>query len=94
MDSHHRNHIAHAVFWVHGTDNTRVPIPFQKITAAEVESEEWVPRDPSLKEHCKYYTRELEKKGNYTLTIWPEHCLIGSPGHCVIDNVHEALMDW
>ena len=92
MDSHHRNHIAHAVFWTNARKES--PEPFQIISAKEVEQGLWFPRDPSLRDYCKYYTKALEERGNFQLQIWPEHCLIGSEGHGVVESIHEALMDW
>eukprot|EP01034_Spumella_vulgaris_P034252 gene34252-42237_t len=44
--------------------------------------------------HCLQYTKALEDKGRFTLTIWPPHCLIGSKGHDVVSNVQEALDAW
>jgi nicotinamidase-related amidase len=29
-----------------------------------------------------------------TLTIWPEHCTIGSKGHSVVPVINEALQKW
>lgn len=29
-----------------------------------------------------------------SIQIWPEHCLIGSPGHAVVPCVNQALQDW
>lgn len=40
------------------------------------------------------YTKRLEAKGKFKLCIWPEHCLIGSPGHGVVDCVFEAIQQW
>jgi nicotinamidase/pyrazinamidase len=40
------------------------------------------------------YTKRLEAKGKFKLCIWPEHCLIGSPGHCMVDVVFEAVQQW
>ena len=28
------------------------------------------------------------------LIIWPEHCLIGTPGHAVEPNINSALQEW
>lgn len=92
LDSHHRNHIAHAVFWTN--DANERPHPFQMITADEIERGVWYPIDPSLKDHCKYYSKQLEAKKRFQLTIWPEHCLIGTPGHAVIESIHRSLMEW
>ena len=40
------------------------------------------------------YTKRLEAKGKFKLCIWPEHCLIGSQGHCMVDVVFEAVQRW
>ena len=40
------------------------------------------------------YTKRLEATGKFTLCIWPEHCLIGSPGHCMVDTVFDAIKTW
>lgn len=40
------------------------------------------------------YTKRLEAKGKFRLCIWPEHCLIGSPGHGMVDEVFEAVKEW
>ncbi len=68
------NHIAHAVFWKNR--DGKGPAEFSVITNKEVENGTWMPRDPSLLTHAKYYTRKLEEQGNFSLVIWPEHCLV------------------
>ena len=45
-------------------------------------------------EWADYYTKSLERKGNYKLVIWPEHCIIGSSGHSVVDSLNNALQHW
>lgn len=47
-----------------------------------------------LLEYAKEYTKRLEAKGRFQLGIWPEHCLIGTDGHAMVDNVRKALNDW
>lgn len=47
-----------------------------------------------LKKYCIEYTRQLEEKGRFKLCIWPEHCLIGTKGHCVVDSVRQAMEEW
>lgn len=92
LDSHHRNHIAHAVFWTNARGER--PAPFSEITHAMVASGEWVPKDPQYLEHAKFYTAELERLNRFTLRIWPEHCLIGTTGHSVVPVLNEALQAW
>jgi nicotinamidase/pyrazinamidase len=48
--------------------------------------------DPA--KYCIEYARRLETKGRFKICIWPEHCLIGSPGHAIVDNLQQALSDW
>jgi len=92
LDSHHRNHIAHAIFWTNSKGER--PAVFSEISADQVESGEWAPRDSRLLEHCKYYTRQLEIGNRFKLRIWPEHCLIGTPGHAVVPCLNQALQEW
>jgi nicotinamidase/pyrazinamidase len=40
------------------------------------------------------YAKRLEEKGRFQICVWPEHCLIGSPGHCVVDVVRQAMDEW
>jgi nicotinamidase/pyrazinamidase len=40
------------------------------------------------------YTKRLEEKGKFQLCIWPEHCLVGKPGHCMVDSVMQAIDEW
>uniref|UniRef100_M4BYZ0 Uncharacterized protein n=1 Tax=Hyaloperonospora arabidopsidis (strain Emoy2) TaxID=559515 RepID=M4BYZ0_HYAAE len=92
LDSHQRYHIAHASFWENADGHW--PEAFTLITAKDVAAGVWRPRDASLKEYVLAYTSALESSGKFTLCIWPEHCIIGSPGHNVVSNVHAAAMEW
>mmetsp|Transcript_16528 Transcript_16528/g.21869 ORF Transcript_16528/g.21869 Transcript_16528/m.21869 type:complete len:280 (-) Transcript_16528:276-1115(-) len=92
LDSHHRLHIAHAVFWKNAYGES--PPPFTIITNEDVRNEVWVPVKEQLKEHCLEYTEQLEKGGRLKHCIWPEHCLIGTPGHAVVPQLNEALQSW
>lgn len=48
----------------------------------------------NVDKYCEEYTAKLEDGGRFQLCIWPEHCLIGTPGHCIVPNVLEAMDDW
>ena len=44
--------------------------------------------DETLKAFAEDYTLQLEtSSGKFQHIVWPEHCLIGSPGHCVVPPV-------
>jgi len=87
-------HISNGVFWVN-VFNESPPVN-TIITASEVEEGSWRPRDETKKiqDYCKMYVKELQSSGRFPLRIWPEHCLIGSPGHAVVQSVNEALQEW
>ena len=81
-----RVHISHPLFWKDA--NGAPPAPLTPISHADVVSGKWVAADEALKEYAKEYTRQLEaSSGKFQHMIWPEHCLIGSPGHCVVPPV-------
>jgi nicotinamidase/pyrazinamidase len=87
LDSHHRLDIAHPTFWT--TREGGDVAPFTPITAAQVRAGDFRPRDPKARDRALAYLDELERRGRYTLMVWPVHCEIGSWGH----NVHPAVKD-
>jgi nicotinamidase/pyrazinamidase len=92
LDSHHRLDIAHPTFWQTG-DGAAVA-PFTPITAAQVRSGAFKPRDPSALPRTLAYLDELEARGRYTLMVWPVHCEIGSWGHNVHADLRAAYNAW
>jgi len=85
LDSHHRYDIAHPTFW--RTGDGGAVAPFTSITAAQVRAGDYAPADPSAGPRALAYLDELERRGRYTLMVWPVHCEIGSWGH----NIHAAV---
>lgn len=47
-----------------------------------------------ITKYCIEYATRLEEKGRFQICIWPEHCLIGSDGHAVVDEIRKALDEW
>lgn len=92
MDSHQQYHIAHGVFWKNSRNEC--PEPFTRITEADIQNDVWVPRQIELRDYTLYYTRTLETRGKFVLCIWPEHCIIGTPGHNIVSVIHKAALNW
>lgn len=92
LDTHHYFDIAHPVFWVDGSGNH--PQPFTVISVEAVRAGAWRAVRPELQQRAAAYVEQLQAKRRYQLCIWPPHCLIGTPGHCVVAPVREALLDW
>jgi len=92
LDSHLKLHIANPFFWKNKDGNH--PPPFTPITEKDVNEFTWVPSRPELLQHALEYVRGLEANKRFTLLVWPEHCLIGTPGHNVAEPLNEALQSW
>jgi len=78
----------------HIENQRKEPDSFATIDCEMVRSEVWVPKDRSLYDYAIYYTSKLEEKGRFTHTIWPAHCLIGTEGHAVEENIRNACNNW
>lgn len=92
MDSHRLIDIAHPAFWMdqRGTQ----PAPFTFITDKDIEAGIWTPRNPGFRRRAIDYTKALEATGKYVLCIWPPHCLIGTWGQTMHDDLNAALQGW
>jgi len=88
LDTHHQMHIAHSSFW------QQSPPPFTMIAAADIRSGKYSPANPEHAEWALHYATQLEAQGKFTIIIWPEHCLVGSPGHTLYAPLAEALHAW
>ncbi len=92
IDSHHKVHIGHPVFWVNSQGQH--PSPFTVITSEDIRKGKWMTTDPAQRSYGLSYTEALETNGRYVLCIWPEHCLIGSIGQTIMPELYEAVSLW
>lgn len=92
LDAHHPVDIAHPAWW--RDERGDAPPPFTTIDTAALAAGRWRTRDPRTQERSAAYVRALADGGRYRLTVWPEHCLIGSWGHAVHATVAAALGRW
>lgn len=92
MDAHHTVDISHPAWWRDAAGMP--PPPYTIITAREIETGVWSPREPARRERSLRYVRQLEIQGNYPLCIWPPHCLIGSAGQSLHPELFAALTAW
>lgn len=90
MDSHPVNDISHPSFWQ--DKNGNFPDPFTPITAKEIKDGKWSPR--FFPKEAINYVQTLEMQGEFGHFIWPYHCLVGSRGAALDDNIMEALIEW
>lgn len=92
LDSHRVIDVAHPGFWE--ARDGKQPPPFTIVSAADIRNAVWSPRVPSLRKRMIDYAEALENGGKYPLMVWPEHCVIGTPGHNVQPDLMNALVRW
>lgn len=92
LDSHHTLDIAHPIWWEDASGNH--PAPFTIIPLEDVDSGRWRATDPAARERSREYVQHLHTNGRYPLCVWPYHCLIGTPGHAVVPELHTSLREW
>ncbi len=63
-----------------------------KLLAGDIRNRNWIPQFES--EKALIYLEALEQEGKFLHFIWPEHCLIGSKGASIDDNLLMALKNW
>ncbi|TAF66053.1 MAG: nicotinamidase [Cytophagales bacterium] len=90
LDSHPVNDISHPSFWQ--DKDGKFAAPFTQITHADVLGGKWTPR--FFPQKAIKYLEDLEKQGQFPHLIWPEHCLMGSKGSALDDQIMDALKVW
>lgn len=90
QDNHQVINIAHPTFWEDKQGNQ--PGAFTNITYKDILEERWIPKYKP--EEAKAYIKKLEDQGEYTHTIWPEHCLMGSEGAAIVPAIMNQVADW
>jgi len=92
LDSHHTLDVAHPLYWRDAAG--KHPAPFTLISAQDVMAGVWTTTVPGFFRRTLDYLKTLEASGRYRHIIWPEHCLIGTPGHNVYEPLMNALCRW
>lgn len=92
LDCHHVLDVAHPLMWVDALGNP--PPPFTVITLEDVKAGTWRPVRPEWEDRLCRYLQDLEALRRYRLTIWPEHCLVGSWGFGIVPCVFDAVTKW
>ena len=99
MDTHQACQVFHSLFLVDSAG--RHPAPFSNISAGDIEQGAWR-FNPALssslgisadegQRYLRHYTRELQSRGKYDLTIWPYHAMLGGIGHALVSAIEEAV---
>ena len=92
LDSHRVIDVGHPGFWRDQNGNS--PAPFTLIAADDVKNGIWTPRNIAYRKRMLDYTAALEAGKKYQAIVWPEHCIIGSPGHNIQADLLFELKEW
>jgi len=99
LDTHQVMQIFHPIFLVNNAGEH--PQPYTTITYEDIVKGHWkfnktiasnLNISPKYgQELLLYYSKVLEVRGKYALTIWPYHALQGSIGHALVSSIEEAI---
>ncbi|MBE9141942.1 cysteine hydrolase family protein [Planktothrix mougeotii] len=100
LDTHTAFQIFHPIFWIN--QQGEHPTPATLISVEDIQNHIWKvnPKviniilgadENSLEQYALHYAQTLAKKGQYPLTVWPYHSMLGGIGHGLVSAVEEAL---
>jgi nicotinamidase/pyrazinamidase len=97
LDSHDTIDISHKAWWVDSNGNnpeTDVMKGLNVITPEDVENYKWTTSVLGRRARSLKYLQALKANGRYPHVIWPDHCLIGSWGHNMHEDVLAEIIEW
>jgi nicotinamidase-related amidase len=97
LDSHDTIDISHKAWFVDANGNnppTDVMKGLVFITPQDLESYKWNTSVLSRRARTLTYLKKLEATKRYPHVIWPDHCLIGSWGHNMQEDVFGEILEW
>jgi len=92
LDTHQRLDISHPLWWRDAVG--KPPPPFTVIAPDDLSQGKWRTAIASDQSRSESYVAALDANGRYPHVVWPEHCLMGHPGHNVWPALHDALSAW
>jgi nicotinamidase-related amidase len=92
LDSHHPVDISHPSWWRDAAGQP--PPPFTPITAADMAAGRWTTAVPARASRTRAYLHALEAGGGPVHMVWPEHCIVGTPGHALAEPLRGPLAAW
>tara|TARA_Y100000310_G_C20672285_1_gene810954 strand:- start:1591 stop:2409 length:819 start_codon:yes stop_codon:yes gene_type:complete len=92
QDAHRWFDVGHPSFWVDAKNQH--PDPFTFFDYGDVRKGKWRPVAHALTERMETYDEEIEKSARYPISVWCEHCLIGSPGMNIVADLFAAVSAW
>ncbi|MBN2737322.1 MAG: hypothetical protein JXR70_10100 [Spirochaetales bacterium] len=87
LDTHQSFQIFYSQWWV--DQEKKQPPAFTIITSEDIKQKKY---QPIIEEEWSiHYVKELEKSAQKSLCLWPEHTMMGTPGHSLVPALYEVL---
>ncbi len=87
LDTHNPFQIFHPCWWIDEKGNN--PPPFTVISKDDLDSGKWRPVFEPL--WSREYVKNLEEQGRFKLVIWTYHCLQGTFGQCLENQLGNMI---
>jgi nicotinamidase/pyrazinamidase len=97
LDSHNTIDISHKAWFVDQNGQhpeTDVMKGLTVISVADMEAYRWNTSVLGRRARTLKYLKALEATKRYPHVIWPDHCLIGSWGHNMQEDVFAEILEW
>ena len=92
LDSHASVAVERTTFWLTGKGEAIEPFTF--ITADDVASGRFRPRDAGLAPQVLAMLHQLAAAGKPGMVVWPVHCVTGTWGHNIHGELARSLAAW
>ena len=99
LDTHRPVQIFHPLFLI--DESGEHPEPYTVVSTDDVRRGLWrinpvacsqIGMDPDTgQDHLLHYVSRLQEKGQYQLTVWPYHGMLGGIGHALVSSLEEAV---
>ena len=99
LDTHRPVQIFHPLFLI--DESGEHPEPYTVVSTDDVRRGLWrinpvacsqIGMDPDTgQNHLLHYVSRLQEKGQYQLTVWPYHGMLGGIGHALVSSLEEAV---
>lgn len=92
LDSHASVAVERVTFWTNAHGQPVAPFTF--VSADDVRSGKYLPRDQSLSPAVLSMLEQLAQSGRPGLVVWPVHCVTGTWGHNIHSGLAQQLQAW
>lgn len=106
LDTRHQLHISHALWFRNAANELPAPFTYMREEKDKVVGSiadnggilhdigEFTTPMQSFMRRTLDYLKALKVTNRFRHCIWPNHCLIGTPGHNIVAPLADALLNW